>query len=100
MHVPPLSTQVPDMEPAEPQQLTWLQVGAAKQTAPRQPARGPAPQIPSINPEDQPPHSPHSTSIYAADLHWLHPAAQRQRRCLDYQVLLAMQWPETLVTKL
>ena len=42
---------------------------------------------------------PQSTSTYAADLRWSHPAAQRQQRRLDYQVLLAMQRPETSVTE-
>ena len=91
MQEPLLSAQVPDTEPAEPQRLIWLRIGAAKRTAPRQSARGPlgpqgplAPQIPSINPEDQPSHSPDSTSVYAADLHWLHLAAQQHQQSLDY----------------
>ena len=99
MQPPLLSAQVPDREPAEPQRLTWLHVGAAKRTALRQPARPPAPRIPSMNPEDQLPHSPHSTTIYAADLYCLHPAIQRQQRRLDYEVSLAMQRPETPVTE-
>ena len=41
MQETPLSAQVPDTEPAKPQPLTWLHIGTAKQTAPRQPARGP-----------------------------------------------------------
>ncbi len=106
MQPPPLSAQVPDREPAEPQRLTWLHVGAAKRTAPRQPARDPlgpqglsAPQIPSINLEDQPPHSLHSTTIYTADLYCLHPAFQRQQRRHNYEVSLAMQRPGTPVTE-
>ncbi len=76
MQTPPLSAQILNGEPAEPQRLTWLHVGAAKRTAPRQPAGGPvgpqgppAPQNPSINPQDQPPHSPHNATVYAADLY-------------------------------
>ena len=34
MQEPPVSAQVPDTEPAEPQRLTWLHIDAAKQTAP------------------------------------------------------------------
>lgn len=41
MQETPLSAQVPDTEPAKPHRLTWLHIDAAKQTAPRQPARGP-----------------------------------------------------------